>query len=274
MNYRNDTETFVVSHRKALSHHMPVSHFHDTFEIYYLMSGMREFFLQDRTLTISEGDIVIIAPNVLHRTTNTEKPQHERFIVNLHERYFSADGTHRETLQPLFERDYLIVNGSLRDRLSMDTITRQMLLEMRERQPGFELFAQALAVQLLIACCRQARQETEKQPSSPSRMHDQMSEIVRYINGHYMEELSLPLLADKFYISPYYLSRSFKAATGFAFTEYVSSVRIKEAKKLLEGTSLKVNVIARRVGFGSVTHFGRVFKELTGNHPLFYRKKS
>jgi len=104
-------------------------------------------------------------------------------------------------------------------------------------------------------------------------MHDRISEIVRYINQHYMEEISLPRLAEKFYVSLYYLSRFFKEATGFTFVEYVNSVRIAEAKKLLEQSSMKVNSIAKRVGFGSVTHFGRVFKSVTGHAPLYYRKR-
>lgn len=252
---------------------MPASHFHSTYEIYYLMSGKREFFIQDRTVTINEGDVVIIAPNILHRTTNAERPKHERFIINMHERLFSPDGSHKETLRPLLDQDYLIVSGSLRNRQSIETLCGAIIQEMRERGSGFELYAQTLAVQLLIMCCRHFRQQDVELPASPSPMHERISEIIRYINEHYVEELSLHLLADRFYVSPYYLSRSFKEATGFAFVEYVNSVRIKEAKKLLEGSSIKVNLIARKVGFGSVTHFGRVFKAVTGHAPLHYRRK-
>lgn len=270
--YENLASTFIVSHRKALSHHMPISHFHSTYEIYCLLSGMREIFIRDRTITIQEGDVVIIAPNVLHRTTNAEQPMHERLIINMHEDIFSPDGSHKEALRPLLERDYLIVSGSLHDRWSMESLFRSIMQEMQDRGSGFELFARTLAVQLLITCCRHVRLNEPRLPASPSPMHDRISEIVRYINGHYMEELSLPLLADKFFISPYYLSRFFKEATGFAFVEYVNSVRVKEAKKLLEQSSMQVNLIARKVGFGSVTNFGRVFKLVTGHAPLYYRR--
>jgi YesN/AraC family two-component response regulator len=271
--FENPAGTFQVSHRKALSHHMPASHFHGTYEIYYLMSGKREFFIQDRTIAINEGDVVIIAPNILHRTTNAERPKHERFIINMHERLFSSDGSHKEALGPLLERDYWILNDSLQHRQLIETLSRTILQEIRERGSGFELFAQTLAVQLLIACCRRFREQGAEPPASPSPMHERISEIVRYINEHYMEELSLHVLSDKFYFSPYYLSRSFKEATGFAFVEYVNSVRVKEAIKLLESSAMKVNLIARKVGFGSVTHFGRVFKEVTGNAPLRYRRR-
>ncbi|GIP14953.1 transcriptional regulator MtlR [Paenibacillus montaniterrae] len=270
--YENQAGTFIVSHRKALSHHMPASHFHSTYEFYYLMSGQREFFIQDRTIAINEGDIVIIAPNILHRTTNAESPKHERLIINIHEHYFSQDGSHRAVLQPLLEHDYIIVKAALRDRLLIESLARAIIQETKEQGVGFELFAQTLAVQLLIICCRHVMQHAMEPMAAPSPMHERISEIVRYINEHYMEKLSLHMLAEKFYISPFYLSRFFKEATGFAFVEYVNSVRIMEAKKLLESSTMKVNLIAKKVGFGSVTHFGRVFKEVTGNAPLYYRK--
>jgi len=252
---------------------MPTSHFHSTYEIYYLMSGKREFFIKDRTLVINEGDVVIISPNILHRTTNTEMPKHERLIVNMHESHMmSADGSYKDILQPLFEKEYLIVNCPLHVRLSVEALAHSIMQEMQEKKPGFELYAQTLVLQLLIVCCRYVKQNTMEALESPSHMHERISEIVRYINDHYMEELSLYLLAEKFYVSPYYLSRSFKEATGFTFVEYVNSVRIKEAKKLLERSSMKVQLISKKVGFGSITHFGRVFKSVTGNAPLYYRR--
>ncbi|WP_426452490.1 AraC family transcriptional regulator [Paenibacillus sp. S-38] len=272
LHYHNAAGTFIVSHRRADSHHMPASHFHSTYEVYYLMSGQREFFIQDRTMVISEGDAVIIAPNILHRTTNTEKPKHERFIVNLHPQdMMSADGSLPDILQPLFNNDVLIVRCSLHDRLPIEGLVHSMIREVQDRKPGFEMYARTMVLQLLIHCCRLLQQNTMEPLESPSPMHERISEIVQYINCHYMEELTLNLVAERFYVSPYYLSRFFKEATGFTFVEYVNSVRIKEAKKLLEHSSLKVNLIAAKVGFGSITHFGRVFKSVTGNAPLFYR---
>ncbi|WP_282942980.1 AraC family transcriptional regulator [Paenibacillus sp. RC67] len=271
--YGNDEGTFLVSHRKALSHHMPTNHFHSTYEFYYLMSGQREFFIKDRTMVLNGGDIIIISPNILHRTTNAEMPKHERLIVNIHENYMtSVNESYREILHPLFERDYIIVKGSELDRPSVEVLAHAIMQEVQERKPGFEMYAQTLILQLLITCCRHMKQKSPEPLEFPSIKHERISEIVCYINNHYMEKLSLDLLAEKFYVSPYHVSRFFKEATGFTFVEYLNSVRIKEAKKLLVRSSMKVNLISQKVGFGSVTHFGRVFKFVTGHQPLYYRK--
>lgn len=274
IHFQNSEGTFTVSHRKALSHNMPISHFHSTFEVFYLMSGKREFFIKDRTMVINEEDVIIISPNILHRTTNTEKPKHERLIVNIHETYMaSVNGSYRDILQPLFENEYLIVKCPLQDRLAIEELARRIIQEMQEMKPGFEMYAQILVLQLLIICCRHVKLNSVEPVESASPMHERISEVVRYINSHYTQELSLHVLAEKFYVSPYYLSRFFKEATGFTFVEYLNSVRIKEAKKLLEQSNMKVSLIAKKVGFGSVTHFGRVFKLVTGYVPLYYRKE-
>lgn len=224
-------------------------------------------------MIIDEGDIVIISPNILHRTTNTEMPKHERLIVNIHESYMaSVNNAYRDIFQPLFEHAYLIIKCPLQDKLAIESVAQSIMQEMQEKKPGFEMFAQTLVLQMLIICCRHAKQNALELLEPPSAMHERILEVVRYMNTHYMQELPLHLLAEKFYVSPYYLSRFFKEATGFTFVEYLNSVRIKEAKKLLEQTSMKVSLIAKKVGFGSVTHFGRVFKLVTGHAPLYYRK--
>jgi YesN/AraC family two-component response regulator len=271
--YSNDKGSFSVSYRKALSHHMPTNHFHSTYEIFYLLSGKREFFIKDRTIVMNAGDVIIISPHILHRTTNTELPQHERLIVNVHEHEITGmNESYMDILEPLFEKDYIIVKCSELDQPAVKALAYRIMQEVQERKPGFEMFAQTVILQLLIICCRHVKQNSSEPLEFPSPMHERISEMVRYINNHYMEKLSLDLLAETFYVSPYYVSRFFKEATGFTFVEYLNSVRIKEAKKLLLHSAMKVNLISKKVGFGSVTHFGRVFKLVTGRSPLFYRK--
>ena len=85
--------------------------------------------------------------------------------------------------------------------------------------------------------------------------------------------MTLQTISERFYISPYYFSRTFKQITGFTFIEYLNGVRIKEAQKLLRKTNLSIGKIAESVGYQNNTHFGRLFKKATGISPLAYRKQ-
>ncbi|WP_248927467.1 helix-turn-helix domain-containing protein [Paenibacillus hamazuiensis] len=73
------------------------------------------------------------------------------------------------------------------------------------------------------------------------------------------------------YISPGYFCRSFKEALGFSFVEYVNTVR--EAQRPLRETNVKAVNVAEQAGFESVAHFGCVYKQITKQSPLAYRKR-
>ena len=95
---------------------------------------------------------------------------------------------------------------------------------------------------------------------------------MQYINLNFAEPLTLSSVSKHFYISPNYLSLIFKEVTGFNFVEYLNILRIKEAQRLFANSNFKVIKVAEEVGFGSISHFARVFKKVTGYSPLNYKK--
>src|SRR5699024_2182038 len=113
--------------------------------------------------------------------------------------------------------------------------------ELEKKQAAYETCVQALFKQFLIFISRYVHKQYVDQPfSHPTLIHQKVSQIVRYINTHFMDYLTLEDVAQRFYTSPSYLSRIFKQATGFTFIEYINNVRIKEAQVLLNKTDSKV----------------------------------
>jgi AraC-like DNA-binding protein/ligand-binding sensor protein len=92
-----------------------------------------------------------------------------------------------------------------------------------------------------------------------------------YIHEHHTDELSLARVARAVNMSTFYFCKTFKKVTGINFTDYLSRVRIEQAKNLLLNPNLRVSEIAFEVGFQSLTHFNRVFKRLLGQSPTQYR---
>lgn len=93
-----------------------------------------------------------------------------------------------------------------------------------------------------------------------------------FIAENQTEELSLEDVAKAVNMSTFYFCKMFKKATGINFTDYVSRVRIEKAKSLLLNPNLRISEIAYEVGFQSLTHFNRVFKNLLGQSPSEYRE--
>jgi len=92
-----------------------------------------------------------------------------------------------------------------------------------------------------------------------------------FIKEHQAEDISLGQVAKAVNTSTFYFCKMFKKATGINFTDYVSRVRIENAKNLLLNPNLRISEIAYEVGFQSLTHFNRVFKKIIGQSPTAYR---
>ncbi|MGI6143454.1 MAG: helix-turn-helix domain-containing protein [bacterium] len=95
----------------------------------------------------------------------------------------------------------------------------------------------------------------------------------RYMSQHFGKQITLEEISRRVHLSPYYFSRLFKEREGLTFIEYLTSLRIEEAKRLLLKTEDKIEVIAQTVGYGEANYFSRLFKRKVGMSPGEYRKR-
>lgn len=264
----------IIQNKVESSFSMPSNHYHDAYEIYYLMEGERYYFIKDRTYHVIKGDIVFINIYDLHKTLNVSSSSHVRILINFKKDFIEKalqDYKDIDILQ-CFGSGINVIRPSIAEQANTEALLNRMLAEERKKQYGYNSYLKLLLCELLIFINRHIKKNPVNTFEYANPVHKKMSEIASYINAHYQESLSLNKLSSKFYISPYYLSRSFKEATGFSFVEYLNSVRIKEAQKLLRETSSNITEVAEKVGYDSISHFGRVFKDIAGVSPLKYRK--
>lgn len=95
----------------------------------------------------------------------------------------------------------------------------------------------------------------------------------RYINQHFREPVSLEDVAKEVHLSPFYLSRLFKEKEGVNFVDYLTRLRLEEAKKLLAQTNDTVAAIAEQVGYAEANYFSRIFRRHFGMSPSEYRER-
>ena len=99
-----------------------------------------------------------------------------------------------------------------------------------------------------------------------------IEKIVSYIQANYMKNLTADELAHHFAISRTHMTRCFKEYTGFAPHEYITQLRIYNAKYLLKATDLSIDEISHRTGFSDSVYFIQVFKKIEGITPSKFRK--
>jgi AraC-like DNA-binding protein len=96
-------------------------------------------------------------------------------------------------------------------------------------------------------------------------------EAVKIINEKFDNHLTLSDVAKELYITPQYLSNVFKAEIDMTFSEYLTSVRLHRAEKLLIETNESITKICENCGYGNFSHFIRTFKKAYGLSPMAYR---
>lgn len=101
---------------------------------------------------------------------------------------------------------------------------------------------------------------------------DIVSAAEAYVKQHYQGKLQLQQVAEHLHVNAAHLGQRFKKERGLAFNEYLHTVRITEAKKLLLRTEMKITEIAHMVGYSDPEQFGARFKALTGVIPSSYKK--
>jgi AraC-like DNA-binding protein len=273
LNYGTEEGIFHMQHVKRTEPFERTPHYHGTYEIYYLLSGQRGFFLQDRSYLIAAGDILFINKHVMHNTTVVGSPSHERIVINFSDLLIhSNDPLFHPALFSAFQHPTGLFRLKLQEQIFVQSILNKLARELQEKTSGYETYIKLLVVELLLFASRYSERNEIPIGEQMNPQHKKISDIVRFINLNYQETLSLSFLSKQFFISPYYLSRAFKEVTGFTFIEYLNTTRIREAQTLLKTSNRKIIEIAGAVGIDNVSHFGRTFRNLTGMTPVQYRK--
>ena len=106
-----------------------------------------------------------------------------------------------------------------------------------------------------------------------SPIHETMMQVKNYIDINYKEDLSLERLGEMFYFQPGTISKYFKLECGTNIKKYINTVRISNAARILEKSSISIEAVAVEAGYTNVNTFLRQFNEMMEISPLQYRKK-
>ena len=100
---------------------------------------------------------------------------------------------------------------------------------------------------------------------------DNIERIKRYLDEHYMDEISLDALSEMAYLSKYHFTRTFTSYAGVSPYQYLIALRLNHARHLLLLTNTSIEEISFQTGFKNSKNFIRAFKQATGTTPEKYR---
>ena len=116
-------------------------------------------------------------------------------------------------------------------------------------------------------------QDAEDDPGQePENGYSRVAAAIRaYVRENYSRDISMPDAARAMNYSEVYFCRLFKQCFDQNFTAYLTHLRVKEAKKLLEDPRANIKDVSRSVGYSDSKYFSKIFKRITGQLPSEYR---
>lgn len=300
------SQTFSIAHLYQEEKAMDM-HIHDCYELYYSISGGKQFLIDNRFYTISPGDLFVINQYESHKLTQIDSCVHERIVLSIHPDYLKKLST------PLTDLD-LCFSCRTEGRTHKVSLSREQqqrflyLINKITSASGFahDITEQAAFMELMAlisyAWCSAHESETAAakavsplpathgangsvgangtvgamgDESSPHsyRYSQQVEDILSYINRNLSEPITIEQLAAEFFLSKSYICRIFKAATGTTISKYITARRISITKSLLnEGCS--VAEAYEQSGFHDYSSFFKAFTKAVGISPKKYASLS
>ena len=241
------------------------SHFHDCHQIILVVRGNVEFYVNDRHISASDGDIAIFSRYENHSVCNCSE-EYERYVLHIDPDVVNQKSPVYSLLtdRPAGFCNVLNISSCKGEIIGL---FKRMIVEHNSQARFSDELEQLLVKQLLVMVYRSTT------VTFHSTYDDVVADLKRQFENNCQIHYNLDNLARKYSISPSSLSHRFQAATGVSVMEYLQSCRMANAKQLLADTHLSIGQIVERCGFSDNSNFSRAFKKMTGVSPSAFRKQ-
>jgi AraC-like DNA-binding protein len=255
-------------------------HWHDHLEIAMVLDGRGAFLFGRRAMPAEAGDIFFIDNSQPHVALADPGSSVRLLLVLFRPELIAGPGCRALDLGYLapFRVDERIASPRICGGSSLAAEVAPVLRELRdtwerhdpaERQLADATLRRALA---LVNRDRGAAGKAAAAVRSAADRREQIRPVLAYVDRHCRESITLDDVAGVVHVSPSRVRHVFKDVTGVSFKEYVTQVRVAEAKRLLLGTDLSVADIARAVSYTNLNQFYKVFYRSCAMSPGEYRR--
>lgn len=238
-------------------------HIHEQCEIYFFLSGKVEYLVEGSKYSLDEKSLLIMRPAESHKPKIIEGIRYERYAVNFPISFADLIDPQGRLMSAFRERplgkDNLLTASEL-DMSLVNKLFYEMCRDSDDYDKRLTITTHLFTLLDMINRAFSQKGTVEHKPQSVAER------IVMYVNSHLFEELSVPMLAQHFYLSPSQFSRVFRQATGAAPWEYITKKRLTAAKeKIRNGDSAQS--ACEGCGFGDYSSFYRAYTKYFGCAP-------
>lgn len=263
-----ENKYFSIAHLHSEEETMAI-HIHDCYEVYYSISGGKQFLIDNKLYDINPGDLFVINQFESHYVSQISKMVHERIVISIHPDFLKAISTDKTDLSYCFtHRDENFSHKFQLDKEQQNRFIYFINKIISAEGFGSDRIEYSSFIELTTSFTK-LFVDNEDTPLSYYKYNNQIQEIISYINDTVLENITISHLAEHFFLSESYICRIFKLATGTTINKYITARRISIAKSLLSNGS-NINDVYIECGFNDYSNFLKSFKKAVGVSPKKY----
>ncbi len=237
-------------------------HYHDFNKILIFLKGNVNYTIEGKSYQLKPYDIVLVNAGEIHRPAVLDYSEYDRMIIYVSRQFLNTYTQNDYDLNYCFERAQKEKTNVLR----IDSLEKSKLYQVcRELEHSFadnafakELYQKIIFLEFMIQLNRTVISNHINYLDSAIG-NTKLVKILEYINEHLTEEITIDTIAEKFYLSRYYLMHFFKEETGYTIGNYITEKRLLFAKNLVQN-GCSVTEACFQSGFRNYSTFSRAFK--------------
>ena len=265
-----DNKYFSIAHlykdEKAMEMHI-----HDCYEVYFSISGGKQFLIDNKIYDIAPGDLFLINQYDSHYLTQIDQELHERIVIMIDPDFMQSISSEETNLDACFQKR----TEEFSHKISLTSEQQGRFLYfvnkiLSSNDYGHDLLEKATFTELFVMINQIINDKlSDNVPNKLSTYNDQVDAILSYLNNNIQYPISIGDLSRQFFISESYICRLFKSATGTTINKYMTARRISIAKSLL-AEGIGVSEVCERCGFSDYSNFLKSFTKSVGISPKKY----
>ena len=233
-------------------------------EISYIISGKGSFHLDEETVAVSPGDIIITPISGVHAIQAGD--QDALFYAYMGFTFPPDNQKFSSEIRRFFQSPNQII---CQDRGQIYSHFRRCMDEFRHNADGSRLIMEACLTQIVIWAFRGFSVASGTLPDEPSIQNpgQLVYRIMRHIDRNIQKPLTVTGIADSLGYSPYYISHLFREKTGTTLQAYISRCKVEKAQELMSLDRFTLTEVAEKLSYPSLQSFSRAFRNTTGVSP-------
>lgn len=258
-----------------------IFHSHRHMELMYVHGGKGSILIEDQApVPLQSGDLVYLNAGISHRVDSDTSDPLRTNVVSFSITPFAST---EKIAAAWIEDERAIVRATLAAPVMMakDNGSCRRLLDVIEESVSSRRLGELVIIKnMMSSYVMAALQRFTNLPvrSDFDSVLQSMpmlsaSRITQYISNHYMENITINSVAESLFYSPRQCQRIIRDSLGISFSDYLSDIRLTQAKKLLCSTDDSIEKIAELCGFKSGKSLSRLMRQREGITPYRLRKE-